>query len=137
MPASGLLMERYVKKEWIRYAILLAITLPGIFWCTSRDYFSALGLLIGMTAAVPFEKKYVNFQDTRNVWAMILRVVGAFAIYAVLNKVLKMPFSTEWLDSGTLGANLVRSARYAIILFLIVGIYPKCFPVFEKIGKKA
>lgn len=133
----GLLMEKYVKKEWIRYAILLAITLPGIFWCTSRDYFSALGLLIGMTAAVPFERKYVNFQDTRNVWAMILRVVGAFAIYAVLNKVLKMPFSTEWLDSGTLGANLVRSARYAIILFLIVGIYPKCFPVFEKIGKKA
>lgn len=133
----GLLMEKYVKKEWIRYAILLAITLPGIFWCTSRDYFSALGLLIGMTAAVPFEKKYVNFQDTRNVWAMILRVVGAFAIYAVLNKVLKMPFSTEWLDSGTLGANLVRSARYAIILFLIVGIYPKCFPVFEKISKKA
>ena len=133
----GLLMDKYVKKEWIRYAILLAITLPGIFWCTSRDYFSALGLLIGMTVAVPFEKKYVNFQDTRNVWAMILRVVCAFAIYAVLNKVLKMPFSTEWLDSGTLGANLVRSARYAIILFLIVGIYPKCFPVFEKIGKKA
>ena len=133
----GLLMEKYVKKEWIRYAILLAITLPGIFWCTSRDYFSALGLLIGMTAAVPFERKYVNFQDTRNVWAMILRVVGAFAIYVVLNKVLKMPFSTEWLDSGTLDANLVRSARYAIILFLIVGIYPKCFPVFEKIGKKA
>ena len=134
----SVLMEKYVKKEWLRYVILLAITLPGILWCTSRDYFSALGLLIGMTAAVPFEKKYVDFQDTRNPIAMILRVVGAFAIYLVLNKVLKMPFSKEWLDSGELLPNLVRSARYAIILFIVIGIYPKVFPAFEKIkiGKK-
>jgi membrane-associated phospholipid phosphatase len=132
----GVLMEKYVKKEWLRYVILLAITLPGIFWCTSRDYFSALGLLIGMTVAVPFEKKYVDFKDTRNAWAMILRVVGAFAIYYLLNTVLKMPFKKEWLDSGTLVPNLVRSARYAIILFIIIGIYPKVFPAFEKIGKK-
>ena len=132
----SVLMEKLVKKEWLRYVILLAMTLPGILWCTSRDYFSALGLLIGMTAAVPYEKKYVNFQDTRNIWAMIIRVIGAFAIYVLLNKLLKMPFSAEWLDSGKLGANLVRTARYAVILFLIVGIYPKCFPLLEKIGKK-
>ena len=132
----GILMEKCVKKEWLRYVILLAITLPGIFWCTSRDYFSALGLLIGMTAAVPFEKKHVDFKDTRNVWAMILRVIGAFAIYYLLNTVLKMPFKKEWLDSGELLPNLVRSARYAVILFVIVGIYPMAFPVFEKIGKK-
>ena len=127
-------MEKYVKKEWLRYVILLAITLPGIFWCTSRDYFSALGLLVGMTAAVPFEQKHVNFQDTRNPFAMILRVAGAFAIYLVLNKVLKLPFSKEWLDSGKLLPNLVRSASYAVILFIVVGIYPMVFPDFEKIG---
>ncbi len=132
----GMLMEKYVKKEWLRYVILLAITLPGVFWCTSRDYFSALGLLIGMTVAVPFEKKYVNFKDTRNIWAMILRVVGAFAIYYLLNTVLKMPFDKDWLNSGTLVPNLVRSARYAIILFIVIGIYPMVFPVFEKIGRK-
>ena len=132
----SILLENYVKEEWARYVILLAISLPGIFWCTSRDYFSGLGLLIGMTAAVPFEKKYVNFSDTRNPWAMILRVAGAFAIYYILNTLLKMPFSKEWLDSGELAANLVRSVRYAVILFLIVGVYPMVFPVFEKIGKK-
>ena len=130
------LLEKKVRKEWVRYAILLAVTVPGIFWCTSRDYFTSLGLLIGMTAAVPFEKKYVNFKDTRNIWAMILRVAGAFAIYVLLNKVLKMPFSKEWLDSGMLGPNLVRTARYAVILFVIIAVYPKVFPLFEKIGKK-
>lgn len=132
----GILLEKTVQKEWIRYAILLAVTVPGIFWCTSRDYFTSLGLVIGVVAALPFEKKYVNFQDTRNILAMILRVVGAFAIYFILNTLLKMPFSKEFLDSGTLGANLIRTARYAVLLFAIMGVYPKVFPLFEKIGKK-
>ena len=131
------LMEKKVKQEWLRYAILLAISLPGIFWCTSRDYFTALGLLIGMTAAVPYEAKYVKFADTRNVFAMVIRVVGAFAIYYVLSFALKLPFNKEWLNSGTLGANLVRTARYAVILFFVVGIYPKVFPIFEKIKIKS
>ena len=130
------LLEKKVKKEWVRSAILLAVTVPGIFWCTSRDYFTSLGLLIGMVTVFPYEKKYINFQDTKNVWAMILRVAGAFAVYAVMNSVLKMPFDKEWLNSGTLGANLIRSAWYAIMLFVLLGVYPRVFPVFEKIGRK-
>ena len=130
------LLEKKVKREEVRYAILLALTVPGIFWCTSRDYFSSLGLLIGFVAAALFEKKYVNFQDTRNPWAMILRVGCAFVLYAGLNTVLKLPFSKEFLANGTLGANLIRTARYAVIIFILLGIYPKCFPLFEKIGKK-
>ena len=130
------LLEKKVQKEWIRSAILLAVTMPGIFWCTSRDYFTSLGLLIGMVTVFPYEKKYVNFQDTKNIWAMILRVLGAFAVYAVMNTVLKLPFDKEWLNSGTMGANLIRSARYAVMLFVLVGVYPRVFPVFEKIGRK-
>ncbi len=132
----NMLLVKYVKKEWVRYAILLALTVPGIFWCTSRDYFTALGLLIAATVAFPYEEKYVQFKDTRNIWAMILRAAGSFAIYFALNTLLKMPFSKEWLDSGELAANLVRTARYAVILFIIIGIYPRVFPTFEKIGKK-
>lgn len=132
----NMLLVKYVKKEWVRYAILLALTVPGIFWCTSRDYFTALGLLIAATVAFPYEKKYVQFKDTRNIWAMILRAAGSFAIYFALNTLLKMPFSKEWLDSGELAANLVRTARYAVILFIIIGVYPRVFPAFEKIGKK-
>ena len=129
-------LVKYVKKEWIRYAILLVLTVPGIFWCTSRDYFTALGLLIAAAVAFPYEEKYVKFRDTRNIWAMILRAAGAFVIYFALNTLLKTPFSKEWLDSGELAANLVRTARYAVILFVIIGVYPRVFPVFEKIGKK-
>jgi membrane-associated phospholipid phosphatase len=132
----NVLLNKKVQKEWVRYVILLALTVPGIFWCNSRDYYTALGLLIAATIAFPFEAKYVKFQDTRNVWAMILRSVGAFAIYFALNTLLKLPFSKEFLNSGVLSANLVRTARYAIILFVVIGVYPKVFPIFEKIGKK-
>jgi len=130
------LLEKKVKNEWIRHLILLVSVLPGVFYVRTDDYFTALGLMIGLIAAFHFEEKFVNFSDTRNVWAMILRVVGAFGIYFVLNKLLKMPFSTEFLTGGTLEAFLVRTARYAIIVFVMIGVYPKVFPLFEKIGKK-
>ena len=131
-----LLLEKKVKNEWIRHLILLASVLPGIFFVRTEDYYTSLGLMIGLIAAIHFEAKYVNFRDTRNIWAMILRVAGAFAVYFVLNTVLKMPFSKEFLDSGTLPANLVRTARYAVILFTVIAVYPRIFPLFEKIGRK-
>ncbi len=132
------LLEKKVPNENARILILLATALPGIFWCTSHDYFTALGMLIGLAAAVPYEKKYVQFKDTRNIPAMILRVLGALAIYFALNTLMKLPFNKEWLNTGELGANLVRCLRYAIILFVMLGIYPRCFPAFEKLfGKKA
>lgn len=129
------LLERYVEKEWVRHLILLAATLPGLSFVGTNDYFTALGLLVGVIAAIPFERRFADFQDTRNVWAMVLRVLGAFAIYFALNTLLKMPFDAEFLKSGSLGALLVRSGRYAITFFVIIGVYPKVFPLFERLGK--
>ena len=131
-----LLLEKKVKSEGLRHLILLVSVLPGLFFVRTEDYFTSRGLLIGLIAAIRFEEKFVNFRDTRNVWAMILRVAGAVALYFALNTLLKLPFGREFLSGGTLPAFLVRSARYAVIIFTIVGIYPKVFPLFEKVGKK-
>jgi len=128
------LMEKYVKKEWMRFAILGLVTIPGIFWCSSRDYFSGLGALFGLFLALPFESKYVKFEDTRNWVYMVLRVVGASVIYFALDKLLKMPFTAEFLNNGTLGANLIRSARYMVTVFVIMGVYPMCFRLFHRKG---
>ena len=130
------LLEKKVKNETVRYLILLATVLPGVFWCNSRDYFSALGAMIGAVIALPYEEKYVHFKDTRKVPVMILRVIGAGAIYFLLNTLLKLPFSKEFLNNGTLGANLVRTLRYSILLFVIIGVYPRCFPALEKLFEK-
>ena len=129
----AILLEKKVPNDTHRFLILLVMTLPGLFWCSSRDYFSTLGMLAGMTAAVPYEKKYVRFADTRKIPVMILRTVGAFAAYYVLNTVLKLPFGNEFLNSGTLDAHLVRSLRYAVILFVLFAVYPRCFPFLERL----
>ena len=131
-----LFLEKKVKNGWIWHLILLVSVLPGLFFVRTEDYFTSLGILVGLIAAIHFEEKFVNFRDTRNVWAMILRMVGAFALYFVLNTLLKIPFSKEFLASGSLSSYLIRTARYAVIIFLIIGIYPKAFPLFEKIGEK-
>ena len=129
------LLDRHVQKEWVRNSILLITALLGLFFVRTEDYFTSLGLLMGAIIAIPFERKYVNYQNTRNILAMIMRAVGAFALYFGLNKLLKLPFSDEFLDSASLSALLVRTARYTINMFVIMGIYPKIFPLFEKIGK--
>lgn len=126
------LLDRFVAKAWIRHLVLLVIALPGLFFVRTNDYFTSLGILIGVIAAIPFEEKYVGFKDTRNVFAMILRVICALLIFFVMNTLLKMPFTKEFLASEGLDALLIRSARYAITIFVIIGVYPMVFPFFEK-----
>ncbi|MBQ7676607.1 MAG: phosphatase PAP2 family protein [Lachnospiraceae bacterium] len=129
------LLDRFVKKEWICHLILLAMALPGVFFVRTQDYFASLGLLIGVIAAIPFEEKYVGFKDTGNVFAMILRVIGAVVIFLLMNTLLKMPFNSEFLASARPDALLIRTARYAVMVFVVMGVYPKVFPLFEKIKK--
>lgn len=127
------LLDRFVEKAWIRHLILLAFALPGVFFVRTQDYFSSLGVLIGVIAAIPFEEKYVGFKDTNNVFAKVLRVICAFLIFFIMNKLLKMPFSGEFLSGNSLASLLIRTARYAIAIFVIIGVYPLVFPLFEKI----
>lgn len=131
-----MLLDRYVHKEWLYDLILLISALPGLFYVRTTDYFTALGCLIGAMAAFYFERKYVNFENTQKIPAMILRVAGSLLIYLVVNTLLKLPFDKEFLAGTSLAAFFVRTARYAIIMFLILGVYPKVFPLFERIGRK-
>ena len=126
------LLERYVHEEWLYHLILLISAIPGLFYVRTADFFTALGCLIGAVAAISFERRYVNFQETRKIPAMILRVVGAIIIYFVVNTLLKLPFDKEFLAGASLIALLIRTARYAIIMFLITGVYPMIFPMFER-----
>lgn len=128
----AILLEKKIRNESIRYLILLATAIPGIFFCTGAEYFTSLGLLAGMTVTFPFERKHVNFADTRRLLAMALRVAGGGILYYLGNMLLKIPFNSAYLAGGTLGANLVRTGRYMLLVFLIAGVYPMCFRFFEK-----
>ncbi|MBQ7532928.1 MAG: hypothetical protein IJT45_04435, partial [Bacteroidales bacterium] len=73
----------------------------------------------------------VHYEDTRKPLFMVTRLLGGLAVYLVLNAVLKMPFSKEFLTDGSTAALMVRCIRYAIIAFVDFGVYPMLFK-FEK-----
>ena len=129
------LLYRYIKNTLAIYGILLITAIPGFFFCHSSDYFTAVGLLIGFMAATLLDDGCVKFENTRKVIFMITRLLGGVLIYVILNSILKMPFSKEFLECGSVASLLVRTCRYAIISFIDFGIYPMLFRI-EKGRKK-
>ncbi|MBO4888483.1 MAG: phosphatase PAP2 family protein [Firmicutes bacterium] len=126
-------LQKKVKKKWLLHLIIFLISLVGYFYCKTTDYYTGVGMMGGFFLAYHFEEKYVKFESTRNVWISILRVAVGGALYFGLNTALKLPFSKEFLDSATLAAYIVRSLRYAVVMFLLMGVYPL---VFGKLFKK-
>lgn len=130
-------IRKKIKNDYVFWGTLLVASTPGFFYCTSNDYFTGYGILIGAAASFVFDDKVVHFENTRNVFRCILRTLGGAVIYLALNSILKLPFSSEFLESGTFLAHIVRVFRYAIVVFAVCGAYPMVFKYTAKIGKKA
>lgn len=125
------LLQKRVKSTLQLYGILLLINLPGFLYCKSADYYTGAGLLIGFMGATLLDDNCVHFENTRKPLYRVLRLLGGVAVYFALSKLLKLPFSDEFLNSGTTASLLVRCARYAVIAFVDFGVYPMLFR-FEK-----
>ncbi len=129
-------LRRKINNRWLFYAVLLLSSLPGFFYCTSNDYFSSFGMLLGFVLAEPFEEKYVKFENTSNLLRCILRTVGGGAIYFGLNEVLKLPFPSELLAAGNFTAYLIRTLRYTVVIFVVIGVYPMLFKLTGRLWDK-
>lgn len=127
------LIKRFSKNKI--YIALLIICALGFVYCTSDDFFTGYGMLLGIALADNFENKYVKFDNTRNVLEVIVRMLGGLVLFLLLSKGLKLPFSEEFLLSKTFAAHIVRTVRYAILMFVSMGVYPMCFK-FIKFNKK-
>lgn len=123
------------KNENIMNLIILAVSLIGVFYCTTSDYYSMLGALIGYTITCPFEKKFVKFENTKHLGKIILRVAGGFVVYLVLMAILKKGFNLIANPESNVGF-LLRTIRYAFVLFIDLGVYPMIFKIEKKIFKK-
>jgi undecaprenyl-diphosphatase len=135
------LLRRVIKNRWLFYGILLLSAVPGLFYCKTNDYFSSFGMLVGFILAEPFEEKFVKFENTSNIFRCILRTIGGGLLYFGLNILLKLPFPKELLEAGTIVSNLIRMARYAVVIFVVIGVYPMLFKLtgrlFERKAEKA
>ena len=125
------ILQTRLKNTLTLYGILLVTAVPGFFYCKSADYYTSVGLFVGIMGGTLLEDRFVRFENTRSAIWMVTRVLGGLALYFALNSVLKLPFSGEFLSSGSAAALLVRCARYAIITFVEFGVYPILFR-FEK-----
>lgn len=125
-------LRKRITNDYIYYGLLLLTALPGLFYCTSNDYYTSLGLYVGTSLGILFEQRYVNFKNESNVFYCVIRAVVGALILLLCTSILKLPFSSSFLESGTFLALLVRMLRYAISAFIIIGIYPMVFKYFEK-----
>ncbi len=123
-------------KLWISHLIIFLVSLTGFFFCRTDDYFSSIGMMAGFFLTIHFEKKFVNFKNTKKPVRAVLRVIVGAGIFIAFNTLAKMPFSKEFLSSGTFLAHLVRSVRYFLGLFLITGVYPMIFAKLDKFWKE-
>ena len=128
-------LRKKIKNRWLFYGVLLLSTVPGFVYCDSNDYFTSFGMLVGFVLAEPFEEKFVQFENTRNILRCVLRTLGGAAVYFGLNIVLKLPFPKELLEAGDLTAHMIRSLRYAVVIFAAVGVYPMLFKLTGKLWK--
>lgn len=129
-------LRKIIKNRWLFYGVLLLTAVPGIFYCKTDDYFTSFGMLLGFILAEPFEERFVKFENTSNIFRCILRTIGGGLLYFGLNILLKLPFPKELLDSATFVSYLIRTLRYAIVIFAVIGVYPMVFKLTGKLWKK-
>ena len=125
------LLRRKVKNDYVVYGVVLLTALPGLFFCRSEDYFTAVGLMAGFAAGSLFEERKTRFENTRSVLFGVLRVLGGFAVYFGLNLVLKKLLSAVFPGAGETAQLYFRTLRYAVIAFIEFGVYPMLFRPFE------
>lgn len=129
-------LRKKFENESVICGIIALAAIPGLFYCTSSDFFTGLGIAIGSFCGFLFEEKVVRFEDTRNIPELIARFLLGLGVYGAASALLKMPFSKEFLSSSTMTSYLVRTGRYAISLFLVCGLYPMCFKPLAKLFLK-
>ena len=78
----------------------------------------------------------MRFENTPHLLRCILRTLGGGVLYFGLNEALKMPFSRELLNGGSVLAHLLRSARYAVVIFVLIGVYPMLFRLTDRLWDK-
>lgn len=120
-------LQKKVQRKWILHLVLFVTALPGMLYCKTSDYYTAVGLMAGLFFAIAFEEHYVHFENTRNPLECVIRIVGGFLVYFLVNTGLKLPFSKDFLASATTAAYMVRFVRYIIVGFVTLGVYPLVF----------
>ncbi len=127
-----------VANKYFIYGGLLLVGFAGFFYCTTSDFYTAYGLLIGLMCGVLFEEKVVKFDNTKIWWRVILRVAVGGGLYLGFNELLKLIVGAIYPDykSAIWFERIFRVTRYAVVSFMMIGVYPLLFKQTDKLWKK-
>lgn len=137
--AAGLLLFLLVEavlrsgfNKFIFYFIVIAVSSVGLLYCTTNDYYNSYGMLIGFVLGLLFEQRFTRFENTGNLWLALLRTVVGGALYFALSSLIKLLIGNLF-PAGSMGYLLMRSVRYGLVVFLLVGVYPLAFRLEKKL----
>ena len=116
-----------VGKLWKIGIVVACVGAVGFFYCKTTDFFTSYGLMLGFFLGTAFEEQKVHFSDTKRILAKIIRLAVGVGLYLGLNELLKLPFPKDFLSSVTIWSFLVRTFRYAVVSFILIGVYPLLF----------
>lgn len=119
-------LHNKVENKLKLYGITVIIASAGLFFCTTEDFFTGYGILVGTLGAFLFEEKFVNFSLDVCWWKKALRIIFGLIILLILKEGLKIPF--DLISEGNL---YLRAVRYAIAAFVTLGLYPMLFKKFN------
>jgi len=122
------------KNKYTVYLVLIVLSAAGIFYCRTNDYFNSFGMLVGSTVGLKYEESFVKFENTKNVALAILRTLIGGALYFGVSTLVKLVIGGIFPEES-LGYFLMRSLRYAIVMFVLVGIYPYAFRLEKLLGR--
>ena len=136
-----------VLNKYIIYLGALVIGAAGFFYCTTSDYFTGYGILVGFVCSILFEEKVVKFENTRCWWRIALRVAVGGLLFVALNELIKLPFNNLIFTTTADGVEVIKSnmvtfermfrtIRYAMVTFLCMGVYPLLFKPFAALWEK-
>ena len=141
--ATGLLIFALVEvvlrsgfNKYVFYFILIAVSSVGLLYCTTNDYYNSYGMLIGFVFGLLFEQRFTRFENTGNLWLALLRTAVGGALYFALSSIIKLLIGNLF-PAGSMGYLLMRSLRYGLVVFLLVGVYPYAFRLEQKLFERA
>ena len=111
----------YNKSETLAIYLAAALSVGfslTLFFMTGEDTFSACGAMVGCAFGILAERKFIRFSMPDKRWKGMLRVALGLLVILGVRAGLKLVFPA---------LPFFRFLRYAIMIFIGMGVYPLCF----------
>lgn len=96
-----------------------------------KNAYVLLGCLLGMLAAIAFERRFVNYSERAVWWAQVLKVVLGVVVVLAVRMLLKAPLRAVLPDG------IADLLRYGLMVFAAGALYPLSFRTFGRLGQKS